>query len=209
MANEILKLKQDKHQRCIYPGCSDKAKRRGFCTRHYQSFKRREDAFRRYNERHRMAGKADEIAALYIIGSHEMEPIKVGMSNNPIYRLEQMQCGCPYQMFVFGALYARRDAIVALEYETHKALTDIGFHVRGEWFEADPDDALLVAKKCADMFDIKVWEPQNFRQNELETFYKPWTTECINAGNVIRKVEGHIMLSRGQKYELDRVSKAL
>lgn len=203
MADDEFIAKKLLHQRCIYPGCSDMSARRGFCSRHYQTFKAREDALNRFNQ-HRMAGKKDEIAALYVIGSLEMEPVKVGRSYNPVQRVQAMQCGCPYRLYVFGALYGRRDAIIALEWETHRALTEFGFHVSGEWFDAPPQDTLAVARKCADMYDLKVKEPREFRK-DLESYFARWSDEIRQAEQTLDLVEGHILLSHGQKRALDAV----
>ena len=207
MADDYFTAKKLEHQRCIYPGCSDASSRRGFCSKHYKTFKTREDAFARFN-RPRMAGKKDEISALYVVGSVEMEPVKVGRSYNPVQRMKDMQCGCPYRLHVFGALYGRRDAIIALEWETHKALAEFGFHVAGEWFDAPPHDALAVAIKCAEMYDLRVSEPRAFR-SKLETFFPPWSEEIRKAEQTLDLVDGHIMLSRGATRALDDAPKVV
>lgn len=169
MAEQERILTTHDHQRCIYPGCSEVSKRRGFCSKHYQTFKSREDALNRFN-RPRMSGRKDDVAAIYFIGAPEMEPIKIGRSKDPVQRMTQMQTGSPYQLRLFGALYGRKDAIVALEWEVQRALTEFGYHVSGEWFDTDPEDAIAVAQKCADIYDLRVKEPEPFAR-DLESYF--------------------------------------
>jgi hypothetical protein len=191
-----VREKTKRHLRCIYPGCSDMAAVRGFCSAHYQAFKAREDALVRFN-RPRMAGETHELSSVYVIGSLEMEPVKIGRSLNPLQRMKEMQTGCPYRLYVFGALYGRKDAIIALEWETHRVLSEFGFRVGGEWFEVAPDDALAAAKKCSDLFGLRAMAPAEFRKEQLPIYFEPGSYGHLNTGTILDLVEGHIMLARG------------
>lgn len=205
MAKTKITICLNDHQLCNYPGCEDLPKRRGYCTKHYQSFKKREDALYRYNQP-RVAGKYDEMAALYFIGSQEMEFVKIGWSTSPIDRLATMQTGCPYTMRLYMALFSRKDIIIALEWETHRALTEMGYHYRGEWFEANADDAVAVARKCADMYGLVVSDAKDAKRN-MDRYYPLHgkQEDRMKAERMLDLVEGNIMLSRGMKFSLDDV----
>ena len=87
-----------------------------------------------------------------------------------------------------------------------KALTEMGYHYRGEWFDANVDDAVAVARKCADMYGLVVSDAKDAKRN-MDRYYPLHgkQEERMKAERMLDLVEGNIMLSRGMKFSLDDV----
>ena len=65
-------------------------------------------------------------------------PIKIGYTSDPAKRLSGLQVGSPEQLYMLGAVRARREVEGAL----HQALSK--YRIGGEWFE--PSAAILIAR---------------------------------------------------------------
>lgn len=102
---------------------------------------------------------------IYVIGAPEMAYVKVGRAKTVRTRFEQMQTGMPYRLRIFGAIFMPKWASVVVEWEAHQALTEMGFHFRGEWFDIDPADALAVVSKCADLGRFPHFDGLSFCDN--------------------------------------------
>lgn len=138
---------------CNYPKCDLPIKSRGMCQAHYE--KRRNvlnsmDRVRYSTEVHHPW----KFEAVYAIGCPEIEPVKIGRTRNLWKRLQQMQTGCPYDLRVIAAYFGSYDNTLVLEWEAHALLTEMGFHVRGEWFDIEPSDAEAFLEKCISMHKL-------------------------------------------------------
>lgn len=87
------------------------------------------------------------MASLYIISAGKSGPIKVGISDNPHFRLANLQIGNPRKLFLVWhkALDSRSKARGA-EKEAHIFLSD--FRQHGEWFKIDPGSAIPMIEAC-------------------------------------------------------------
>lgn len=138
--------------KCAYPSCKNRATHTNYCISHteqYLSIRRAFDLQKRNPE-----FKPHESEFVYIIGSDYFEPVKIGRSQSPMKRMHQMQCGNPYPLKIRQAFVMTPAESVFLEWNTHMTLTDMGFHVSGEWFDIGIDDASAVIEKCAGNFGI-------------------------------------------------------
>lgn len=148
---------------CSYPQCDKLARSRGMCEAHYQRFRSVEPYF--------LKAEADEgdpdpytWHAVYIIGAHEIPYLKVGRSGDVWSRLLTMQTGCPFELRVFGAYFAKPAAIISLEWDVHKVLADCETHHRGEWFCLTPGEANAVVQKVIGMRRLNVLPFERFRK---------------------------------------------
>lgn len=72
--------------------------------------------------------------SVYLI-EHELGPVKIGRSNSPVRRLNDLDVG-PYQLRLIGILHS--DDSAKLESELHIRFQNK--KIRGEWFALDVDD---------------------------------------------------------------------
>ena len=137
---------------CNYPGCKDPVVARQLCSLHYKRSQK--------GERARLKAKIEgatpilEWEAVYVMGARELPYVKVGRAKNIRDRYDQIQVGTPYLLRLYGAVFMPKWAAIAIEWEAHQALTEFGYHFRGEWFEVPPLDAVEVIKKCASMHGL-------------------------------------------------------
>lgn len=76
---------------------------------------------------------------VYFIECREANAVKVGWSKNVRLRLEQLQCGCPFPLYLIDTLPCER----LMESVIHRA---IGQRISGgglEWFSADAAKSFL------------------------------------------------------------------
>jgi hypothetical protein len=78
---------------------------------------------------------------VYIIGGENF-PIKIGIAKDATRRLAGIQTGCPHRLEIFAHLEVAPGRAFDVERECHKRLD--GCRMNGEWFDADPDDALAL-----------------------------------------------------------------
>lgn len=76
--------------------------------------------------------------AVYAIGQEFGRPIKIGFSRKPRGRLVDLQIAVaePLRFHHVYWLSSKAEA-TKLEAECHRFLTEVGSHVRGEWFDLD------------------------------------------------------------------------
>ncbi len=90
----------------------------------------------------------------YIIGAVELPYVKIGRSKRVLKRINDLQVGNPLKLQFLGGVWCNEPASIAIEYETHQVLMEFEFHLRGEWFDVSPQDALSVMLKNAERHDL-------------------------------------------------------
>lgn len=81
---------------------------------------------------------------VYVIAIEGQKLAKVGISNNPRSRLEQLSTGSPFQMqLVHCFRFGGRDWARRVEANTHDELAKD--RRNGEWFAVSPREAILAA----------------------------------------------------------------
>ena len=79
--------------------------------------------------------KGSHNKSVYFIGNKEVGLVKIGYSNNPHKRLEQLKSGCPFPIKVLGMILCQ-DA-EALERVYHRKYKHLRTH--GEWFNINDE----------------------------------------------------------------------
>lgn len=70
---------------------------------------------------------------VYFIGNTEEEKLKIGFSNNPIERLEQLQTACPFRLSIYATIPGDRET----EFKLHCRFAYL--RQSGEWFYLDDE----------------------------------------------------------------------
>lgn len=91
--------------------------------------------------------KLSEQAFVYVIGSED-GPQKIGIAGDAKRRLGLLQVGNPASLKIFAEIPAMRAEAFIVERKAHDSLKDK--HIRGEWFDVLPDDAVAAVKAAAD-----------------------------------------------------------
>lgn len=104
----------------------------------------------------------EPLTGVYVMGSYEVGAIKIGIARDVLDRLSTIQTGFPRPLRLFSVFYTSRKSAEQLERECHAKLTEFGFHLNGEWFDADPDDSIQLVKKCADSIGIVGLTPKEY-----------------------------------------------
>ena len=121
---------------CRFPQCRvDTGRKLFFCDEHsqYRELDRSLFAFDVYD--------ADALTGVYIVGSSKVGALKIGIASDIMGRLSQLQTGFPFRLAVYGAIFTRREYAARIERLCHDKLKEFGFHLNGEWFDVDADDA--------------------------------------------------------------------
>lgn len=150
----------ERRRSCKYPHCAERSTRRGMCNTHY----------RRYEKVRQTLEGTNKIPwchpydyhCVYVVGCDELEYVKIGRSNNIYSRLEQLQCGMPFKLKIYGARFSHPEIIIALEYSTHSILTECDTRYRAEWFDVDPKDAIAAVDKCAAISNLECYTPEDY-----------------------------------------------
>lgn len=82
----------------------------------------------------RRKGLIAHTCAIYAIECPGLSAVKIGTARNVASRLEALQVGQTFELFVFGALRAEEQAVRKLEMSIHKALAGTPDHLKGEWY---------------------------------------------------------------------------
>ncbi len=78
--------------------------------------------------------------------------VKVGESNNPKRRKEQLQIGCPHRLETEDIIWFKaKDKAQRVEEEIHKKLKD--YHHRGEWFKINKNKLEELVKNLPNGLD--------------------------------------------------------
>lgn len=135
---------------CMYPGCRDEQATSGLCHRHWGIRKYRDFAMENAGKFKSKEGRA----AIYVIGSEHLAPLKIGYSVSPSERRDMMQTGFPHPMRIYYAKFGPIGAVQALERLVHRVLKEFGFHLHGEWFETDVAESIEVIEKLSLDYDL-------------------------------------------------------
>lgn len=108
-----------------------------------------------------------ETAACYVITSGKRGPCKLGVTYDLRERLGTLQCGNWLALSVHGAMwFANQRLAMAVERVALQSLTDSGKHLRGEWFNVTPGDALAALEHATSILNVAyVWHDERV-QNE-------------------------------------------
>lgn len=107
-------------------------------------------------------GGAEPLTGIYLIGSPEVGVIRIGIASNIIEKLTSLQVGFPYQLHLYYASYTEREMAKRLEKECRDRFKEFGFHLTGEWFDANSDDATQHVQQCIEKLDIPVLSIDEF-----------------------------------------------
>ncbi|MDT1061184.1 GIY-YIG nuclease family protein [Paracoccus sp. CPCC 101403] len=148
---------------CRYPRCGDSLRALGLCEKHYQRYKSVETYF---SKAQADEGNPDPYTwhCVYVVGSLEVPILKVGRAKEIWSRVNYMQCGNPHPIRVFGAFFGKPAAVVSLEWEAHKTMTDLDLHHQGEWFHVSGRDANAVIQKLAKQRNLRVCGIEEYRR---------------------------------------------
>jgi len=104
--------------------------------------------------------------------------LKVGISRAPKRRREHIQSGMPIKLKIsFIKSFADSERAREVEKETHAALKNAGFHLRGEWFKKNEKSinlAMSLIKGCSQSTDhLKIFkiEPLNDHVSESDVVF--------------------------------------
>jgi hypothetical protein len=84
---------------------------------------------------------------LYIISQEGSTFYKIGISNNPARRLENLQSGNPYKLSIYRSYNISNKKVEAV---VHRLLRK--FHVRLEWFDIPNLDILNIVDKAVAVY---------------------------------------------------------
>lgn len=88
---------------------------------------------------------------LYVIGTDDTSPVKIGFSKHPEKRLKQLQTSCSQPLVLFHKEELKADAIRQYERVIHRELGYL--KMKGEWFNLNPKDAALQVKHLRIFFE--------------------------------------------------------
>ena len=138
---------------CHLPGCevatADPAV--FFCDAH-QRLNQLSNAL--YAQGHIYPEARRSLTAVYLVGSRKAGAVKIGVADSVMDRVAALQTASPVKIEIFGAIYTLRDHAFKIERACHDKLREFGFHLSGEWFDAEPEDAYKVIAKMADTLHL-------------------------------------------------------
>jgi T5orf172 domain len=84
----------------------------------------------------------EEATAVYVIATPAQNSVKVGISDNPDRRRNDLQTGSPHSLAVYCQFWLQnRQHALLVERHCHKRLKARGHFTIGEWFSVEPDVA--------------------------------------------------------------------
>ncbi len=90
------------------------------------------------------ATRMHELPMVYVLRTQDFEFIKVGRTKDFKSRLNNVQSGCPFDLYLWCAIYTPESAVV--EADLHRSLSHA--HLRGEWFKPGDSDLDLILDFC-------------------------------------------------------------
>lgn len=112
-----------------------------------------------------------KFCGIYAISPDNGWPTKIGISQNPVKRLINLQGACWKRLDIARYCYAEDfTAARAVEKKVHETLKSDGLLLHGEWFDIRPEKALEIIEFCAlslgvvvrkDVPDQTTWEAMN------------------------------------------------
>jgi Meiotically up-regulated gene 113 len=85
--------------------------------------------------------RARNYCSLYLLSGGVDRPIKIGVTDDPHRRLRELQIA-HYEMLEFHRVWWLAGQSVAARLEAAFKLYFLPEHVRGEWYEVDPEEAV-------------------------------------------------------------------
>ena len=116
--------------------CPDDNK--AYCKAYYQRLKQdpaKWKAFLEKRARYRQKSFVPMQLRVYLIEAEGLGYIKIGLAENPSFRLKQLQTGSPVKLRLRASIPCDVKDAQAYERGLHKQLKE--YHVLGEWFLAD------------------------------------------------------------------------
>lgn len=98
-----------------------------------------------------ISAKSEPLTAVYVIGCRRTNAVKIGIAQDVIARIGQLQTGYPFPLKLYGAFYTKRLWAERLERICHDKMKEFDLHLKGEWFEAEPDDVIRLVVKLAEV----------------------------------------------------------
>ena len=134
---------------CHMPGCDaeELPGKQHFCKVHERLDQLKPVLF---GQSHRLPAERTPLTAVYLVGSRLAGAVKIGVADNVTDRIATLQTGAPFKIEIFGAIYTLRDHAFLIERACHEKLREFGFHLSGEWFDVEPEDAYRLIAKMAD-----------------------------------------------------------
>lgn len=113
-----------------------------------------------------------EVQGIYVVRSLPGLPVKVGVTQDLRLRLQMLQCGNwnPLEAHWFSFCAPKVDRVsrnffnsvtrsaFRLEQLVHAKMKELDLWVGGEWFDCEPDAAVMVIKKVAALSDIEFFD---------------------------------------------------
>ena len=137
---------------CHVPGCEFKtaSSKDVFCAKHHRLNQLIPVLYGDQGTPH--VQHRSPLTAVYLVGSRKAGAIKIGVADSVVDRVATLQTGSPFKIDIFGAIYTLRDHAFRIERACHDKLREFDFHLSGEWFDAEPEDAYkLMAKMANDL----------------------------------------------------------
>lgn len=88
---------------------------------------------------------------LYVIGTNDTSPVKIGFSKKPERRLKQLQTSCAEPLVLYHKEELLAEAIREYERVIHRELGHL--KMTGEWFKLSPQEATLQVKHLRIYFE--------------------------------------------------------
>lgn len=130
---------------CRFPGCwAELPGSEFFCADHAKYRPLTKNLFGNHFDE-----EYEPVSAVYVIGCRRTNAVKIGIAGDVISRIAQLQTGYPFPLKLFGAYYTKRQWAEKLERACHDKLKEFGLHLKGEWFEIEPDDGVRLVEKMA------------------------------------------------------------
>lgn len=121
-----------------------------------------------------IARNDDGHLAMKLDGVYYRSPIKIGISNNPDARLQQLKTACPIPIALLAKLKCpNRDFALELEKTMHNSFASRRIH-HLEWFEAPPWEAVEHACRC--------YRAMASGHSKGEVGYSDWAEWMADAG---------------------------
>lgn len=142
---------------CLNKGCQSPPGPKGYCAKHTKARKTGAAKIRAILDA--PSKQFHESEFVYIIALDGHQAFKVGRSIDPVARLRELQTPMPIGMRLIEVFCVASSTAHKLESAAHEILRECGHHIKGEWFDADPQDISAVIRKCAATVGAHILSP--------------------------------------------------
>lgn len=142
------------------------------------------------------------VQSVYVIGPDVKGPVKIGIANNPKYRLAKLQTGFPENLYLYwSSVY---DNAKAMEASVHNALN--AQRLNGEWFDISLEKAIETITTIVPEPWMSKTQLREARRQLKEAQRQALLEQAIDAKN---EAQEHPMLKKvRQRHSLAGLSKA-